>query len=160
VEKKKVYLETSVISYLTARPSRDIVKLAKQELTRQWWENNRTEYDLYVSTPVRDESGKGDKDAARRRMEIMDGLTVLQITAEVVALFDRIVAANVLPTKAKVDVLHISLAAVYGVPYLATWNCKHINNPNFKMKIREKILKAGYTDVVMTTPEELMEALT
>ena len=70
--KEKVYLETSVISYLTARPSRDVVKLAKQELTRQWWEKNREEYDMCVSTPVRDEAGKGDKDAVRRRMEAGD----------------------------------------------------------------------------------------
>ena len=70
--KEKVYLETSVISYLTARPSRDVVKLAKQELTRQWWEKNREEYDMYISTPVRDEAGKGDKDAVRRHMEAGD----------------------------------------------------------------------------------------
>jgi predicted nucleic acid-binding protein len=153
--KKKVYLETSVISYLTARPSRDIVKLAKQQLTREWWDKSRAEYDLYVSTPVCDEAKKGDKDAARRRMEIADTLPELHITEEVVAFFDRIVAANILPAKAHLDVLHISIAAVYGIPYLATWNCKHINNAVFKQKIREEILDAGYTEVEMTTPEGL-----
>ncbi len=153
--KTKVYLETSVISYLAARPSRDVVKLAKQELTREWWDANRTAYDLYVSTPVRDEAGKGDKDAARRRMEVMDGLPVLQVTGEVVALFNRIVAASILPAKAALDVLHISIAAVHGMAYLATWNCKHIGNVAFQKKIRAEILKSGYAEVDMTTPEQL-----
>jgi predicted nucleic acid-binding protein len=155
VEKKKVYLETSVISYLTARPSTDVIKLAKQELTRQWWENNRTEYDLYVSTPVRDEAGKGDKDAVRRRMEIMDGLTVLQITAEALALANRIAVANVLPAKATLDILHISISAVHGIDYLATWNCKHISNVVLKEKILKEIRKSGYAEVDLTTPEHL-----
>lgn len=153
--KQKVYLETSVISYLTARPSRDVVKLAKQELTREWWDTNRSAYDLYVSTPVRDEAKKGDKDAARRRMEVMADLPELYVTDEVTAFFDHIVAESVLPAKAHLDVLHISLAAVHGMSYLATWNCKHINNTNFKKKIREAIKRAGYTEVEMTTLEEL-----
>jgi predicted nucleic acid-binding protein len=155
VEKKKVYLETSVISYLTARPSRDVIKLAKQELTREWWDKNRAAYDLYVSTPVRDEAGKGDRDAARRRMEIMDGLTVLQTTAEALALANRIAVANVLPAKATLDILHISISAVHGIDYLATWNCKHISNAVLKEKILEEIVKSGYTPVDMTTPEHL-----
>ncbi len=53
--KPKVYLETSGISYLTARPNRDIVKMAKQELTREWWATSRHHFDLYVSQPVVDE---------------------------------------------------------------------------------------------------------
>ena len=115
--KQKVYLEASVISYLTARPSRDVVKLAKQELTREWWDTNRSAYDLYVSTPVRDEAKKGDKDAARRRMEVMADLPELYVTDEVTAFFDHIVAESVLPAKAHLDVLHISLAAVHGMSY-------------------------------------------
>ncbi len=78
--RQKVYLETSVISYLTARPSRDVIKLAKQELTRQWWDKNRSAYDLFVSTPVRDEARKGDKEAAQRRMEVMANLPELLVT--------------------------------------------------------------------------------
>jgi pyruvate/2-oxoacid:ferredoxin oxidoreductase beta subunit len=88
-------------------------------------------------------------------MEIMDGLAVLQITAEVVALFDRIAAANVLPAKARLDILHISLSAVHGIDYLATWNCKHISNAVLKEKILEEIRKSGYAKVDLTTPEHL-----
>lgn len=158
--RQKVYLETSVISYLTARSAKDVIKLAKQKLTRLWWEENRSAYDLYVSTPVRDEAQKGDREAARKRMEIMAGLPVLNVTEEVIAFANRIVAANFLPAKAELDVLHISIAAVHGMSYLATWNCKRINNAIFKKKIRDEILKAGYTDVDVTTPEELWEATT
>lgn len=153
--RQKVYLETSVVSYLAARPASDVIKLAKQELTRLWWDKNRSAYDLYVSTPVRDEARKGDREAARRRMAIIADLPVLQVTEGVIALANHIVAANVLPAKAALDVLHIAIAAVHGVPYLVTWNCKHINNATFKKKIRDEIIKAGYTEVDMTTPEEL-----
>lgn len=153
--KQKVYLETSVISYLTARPANDIIKLAKQRLTRLWWDENRSAYDLYVSTPVYDEARKGDKEAAMRRMEIMAELPVLRVTEEVAAFFNRIVSVNVLPAKAELDVLHIAIATVHGMSYLATWNCKHINNATLKKKLRDEILKAGYTEVDITTPEEL-----
>jgi hypothetical protein len=148
-------VQTSVISYLTARPSRDVVKLAKQELTREWWNNSRSAYDLYVATPVRNEIKKGDKDAAQRRMEIMAGIPELLVTDEAIALARRIIAENILPAKAHLDVLHISVAAVNGMDYLATWNCKHISNAVFEDKICDAILKSGYTKVNMTTPEQL-----
>ncbi len=153
--KQKVYLETSVISYLTARPSRDVVKLAKQQLTREWWDNNRSAYDLYVSTPVRNEIEKGDKDAAQRRMKIIAGIPELLVTDETIALARRIIAENILPAKAELDVLHISVAAVNGMTYLMTWNCKHISNAILEKKVRAEIIKAGYTEVKVTTPEQM-----
>ena len=153
--RKKVYLETSVISYLTARPSRDVVKLAKQELTRQWWDENKTAYDLYVSDPVLSEIQRGDATAARQRLNTVAGLPVLDTNRAVLDLYDRLLAARILPAKAALDGFHIAVAAAHGIPYLATWNCKHINNAVLKGKIRDEILKAGYTEVIMATPEEL-----
>ncbi len=153
--KKKVYLETSVISYLTARPSRDPVKRAKQELTRRWWEENRTEYTFYVSDLVLEEIQSGDPDAARRRVDFVDGLPVLFTTDAVISFHELFFAAKILPEKAGADALHIALAAVHGIPCLATWNCAHISNDALKEKILDEIRSAGYTEVIMATPEEL-----
>lgn len=153
--KRKVYLETSVISYLTARPSRDVIKLAKQELTRLWWDENRSAYDFFVSDPVLAEIRRGDIDAARKRLDIAAGLSVLDVSRAALDLYDRLLSSRILPAKAALDGFHIAIAAAHGVPYLATWNCTHINNAVIKRKIGEEILKAGYTEVTIATPEEL-----
>ncbi len=153
--REKVYLETSLISYLTARPSRDVIKLAKQELTRLWWDERRRSYDFYVSDPVLSEIRRGDPDAAQKRMSIAAGLPVLDTNSAVLELFDRLLARKVLPAKAALDGFHIAVAAVHGISYLVTWNCTHINNATIKGKIRDEISRAGYTEVTLATPEEL-----
>lgn len=153
--KQKEYLETSVISYLAARPSRDVVKLAKQELTRQWWNENRAAYDFYISDPVIMEIRRGDAKAARQRLERVEKLPVLDVTDAVTALYERLFAAKILPDKAKADALHIAIAAAHGMTFLATWNCTHINNATLRGKIAKTIQDAGYNEVIMATPEEL-----
>ena len=151
--KKKVYLETSVISYLTARPNRDVVKLAKQELTRQWWEQNRSAYDFYVSDPVLVEIRRGDADAAQQRLDIAAELPVLIVTDAVTVLYECLFAAKILPDKARADALHIAIAAVHGMTYLATWNCAHINNATLREKIAGAVLSAGYNEVILKRAE-------
>lgn len=153
--RQKVYLETSVISYLAARPSRDVIKLAKQELTRQWWEANRSAYDFYISDPVIVEIRRGDADAAQQRLDMVTGLPVLLVTDAVIAFYTSLFAAKILPDKARADALHIAIAAAHGMTYLATWNCAHINNATLRGKISKAIRQAGYNEVVMSTPEEL-----
>ena len=153
--RKKVYLETSVISFLTARPTRDVVKLAKQELTRDWWETSRSHFDLYVSNAVLDEIREGDPVAAKRRMDMVAGLPVLDISDGVDTLLNQLLSAKVVPDGAVLDAFHIAVAAVHGMSFLLTWNCKHINNATQKSKIAAILTKAGYAEVVIATPEEL-----
>ncbi len=153
--REKIYLETSVISFLTARPSRDLLGLAKQELTRQWWGENSTAYDFYISDPVLEEIRKGDKVAALHRMELVADLPVLDINDEVVALSHLLLSAKILPAKAALDILHVAIAAAHGMSYLATWNCRHLNNAALKRQIQREIAAAGYNEVIIATPEEL-----
>ncbi len=153
--KQKIYLETSVISYLTARPNRDVVKLAKQELTREWWKMCRKHFNLYISRPVSDEIRAGDPEAAQLRLEAVAGFPELVVTDKVNALYRELLSANIVPEKAPLDALHIAIAAVHGMSYLMTWNCTHINNATNKPKIAEIIERAGYTEVTLATPEEL-----
>ncbi len=155
--REKVYIETSVISFLTARPSRDVVKLAKQELTRNWWEKSRSHFDLYISVAVLDEIRKGDPEAAQRRLDVVAGFPVLGAGSDdaVESLLDQLLSAGAVPAEALLDAYHIAISAVHGMSFLLTWNCKHINNATQKHKISAIILNAGYSEVVMATPEEL-----
>ncbi len=156
--KKKVYLESSVISYLTARPSRDVIKLAKQELTRQWWRDNRMKYDIHVSGFVMEEIARGDSQAARDRMDIVAGLPEITLSDAAAELYESLLAAKAVPAGAAADAMHIALAVVGGMDYLLTWNCAHINNAAHKKKIAAVALRFGYTESTMATiatPEEL-----
>lgn len=153
--KEKVYLESSVISYLTARPSRDVVKLAKQELTREWWRSCRKHYDLYVSAFVLEEIAAGDPEAAAQRLDSVADLPVLAINAEIVAFYGHLLSAKIVPGKAAADAFHIAIAAHHGMAYLLTWNFKHINNATMKGKITTAVDEAGYTEAVTVSPEEL-----
>jgi len=149
-----VYVETSVISYLTARRSRDIVLAAHQQLTRRWW-RGRSSYRLFVSQIVRDEAGVGDQAVRLRRLRALRGIPALAVTDEATRLADELVRRGALPRKATVDAFHIGIAAAHQVEYLVTWNCKHIANATMRGTIEAICRSAGLTPPVICTPEEL-----
>ncbi len=151
-----VYLETSIISYLTARPSRDVVGIVRQQLTQQWWETQRSLYEVVVSPLVGDEASRGDSEAAFRRMQIIKGLGLIYPTPEARAFTKQILLQGALPKTAADDALHIALAVVHGVDYLLTWNCRHIDNARTKPHIRKLCQQEGYGFPEICTPEELM----
>jgi hypothetical protein len=121
-----VYLETSIISYLAAQPSRDLVTAAHQQITYDWWRRRRSAFDLFVSQLVIDEAAAGDPDAAARRSALIGELPLLDVTPAVTSFAAFLVEAAALPVRAGADALHIALAAVHEVDYLLTWNCAHI----------------------------------
>lgn len=152
----KVYLETTVISYLAAAPSRDIVQAAHQQITREWWERRKA-FDLFVSQAVITEVGRGNPDAAARRLAALDNVAVLEITEDASRLAEALIGQHALPAKAAVDALHIAVAVVMGMDYVLTWNCTHIANAAIRPKIEDGCRKLGYEPPVICTPEELME---
>jgi predicted nucleic acid-binding protein len=151
-----VYVETSVVSYLTAKTSRDVVRLARQQLTREWWER-RSRFELVVSYAVIDEAGRGDRAAAELRVAALEGLLELPLTEAVLKLADQLIAEHALPAKAQVDALHIAVAAVHGVNYLLTWNCRHIANAARREDIERTCENAGHRAPIICTPDELAE---
>ncbi len=153
--KRKVYIETSVISYLTARPSKTIIGAAHQQLTRSWWER-RFEYDLLVSQSVWQECAEGDPDAARRRLAALEGLDVLAITEDMISLAEALIAHRLIPAKAIEDSLHIAIATLHHVDFLLTWNCRHIANPVIQEGIAEYLEQRGLFLPIICTPEELL----
>lgn len=153
--KQTIYLETSVISYLAARPSRDLIVAGHQQITGEWWET-RQQWQLYVSALVINEAGFGDVDAAARRLALIDGIPSLAVNDAAVDLAQRLLTGAALPTKAKEDALHIAVAAVNGMDYLLTWNCAHIANASRRSLITILCEAAGFRTPVICTPEELL----
>jgi hypothetical protein len=107
--KSKVYMETTVIIYLTALPSSDVVVAAHQQITREWWQR-RDRFDLFVSQAVLREAAQGDAEAAARRLTAVEGASVLAVGAEALQLAERFLRMRVIPAKAEVDAIHIAVA--------------------------------------------------
>ncbi|WOB43133.1 type II toxin-antitoxin system VapC family toxin [Thermoleptolyngbya oregonensis NK1-22] len=151
-----VYIETSILGYLTARPSRDLVVAANIEVTREWWETRRSAFQLYSSQAVVKETSQGDTEIASRRLEIIRNLALLDLNQSVLDLAEQFLERSSLPTKADVDAVHIAAATVHGMDYLLTWNCKHIANAQIQRKLAEISLDLGYELPILCTPYELL----
>jgi predicted nucleic acid-binding protein len=151
-----VYVETSIVSYLRQKPSSQVVTAARQLLTHQWWNDHRLNYELVVSQYVIDEASAGDTLLASERLESLDGIPLVPITPEVPQIAQRIMALGVLPQKAQVDALHISLAAHHRIQYLLTWNCKHIANAKILPRIHGILMDMGIPIPIICTPEEML----
>jgi len=151
-----VYIETSVVSYLTSRPSAALVAAAHQQVTREWWDHHRSRFDQYISPLVLDEAGRGDPDAAVRRLAAVDGFAILAATESAADLVDVLISDGALPAIAIDDAAHVAIAAVHNIDYLITWNCRHIDNAEAKPLIRSVCAVHGYKCPEICTPEELM----
>jgi hypothetical protein len=152
---KKVYVESSVISYITAKPSRDLIVLARQALTIEWWESKRNKYDICISELVLQEIASGDPVAAQKRLDTVSNIQNLEITLAAKELASVLISEGAVPQNSLEDALHISTVAVQGVEYLLTWNFKHINNASTRTKITQVIENFGYVSPILCSPEEL-----
>lgn len=154
--KASVYVETTIVSYLAAHPSHDIIVRAHQEVTRRWWRQRGT-FELFASPLVVEEAGRGDSAGRSRRRRLLRNLPLLEITDDTRAVARRLLEGGPLPDRAEVDALHIGVAAVDGMEYLVTWNCRHIANARMRPQIEEVIRRSGYEPPILCTPEELWE---
>lgn len=155
--KPSVYVENSVVSYLTARRAEKNARVAgHQDITREWWNMKRHQFDLYASAVVVEEAQDGDANAAAARLEIIAQLTLLEVSEEARDLAAVLLHETRLPAKATADALHIATAAVHGMDYLITWNCTHIANAVIFRSVERACRARGYEPPVMCTPEELM----
>lgn len=153
--KRKIYIETSVISYLTARPSKNVIEAGHQQSTYLFWDR-RGEFDLVASELVVTECSAGDTLAASKRLDALLGIPLLDITARSVDIAKSLVASGIVPAKAIEDAMHISIATVHFVDYLLTWNCRHIANPEIQAKIADHLRQQGLFLPFICTPDELL----
>jgi hypothetical protein len=153
---KAVYLETSVFSYLTGRPSQDLLASARQQITARWWDDPCHRFELFVSPLVKTEAAKGNPEAAECRLSAMTGIPQLPVNAEVEQLAEKLILDGALPSAAADDAIYVAVAAVHRIDYLLTWNCRHIDNAEKKPAIRAVCAISGYLCPEICTPEELM----
>jgi predicted nucleic acid-binding protein len=154
--KSSLYLETTIPSYLTSRPSRDLIIAGHQQVTREWWETRRGAFQLYLSQLVIDEVSAGDPSVARDRLKTLRDLPLLEITPEVTELASHILASGKIPRRAAADAAHIAIAAAHGMDFLLTWNCVHIANATNARALALICQEQEYNCPVICTPEELM----
>ncbi|MFO1430572.1 MAG: type II toxin-antitoxin system VapC family toxin [Candidatus Competibacteraceae bacterium] len=155
--KPTVYIETSVVSYLTARPSRDLIIAAHQQITRDWWDIVLPKCEAFISAIVLEETAKGDPEAARLRLNQLDSFQVLEVFEEVRRLAEAYFTATQLPERARADSYHLALASWHGLDYLVSWNCTHIVSGRVRMLVEEINATFGIRTPIICTPEELME---
>lgn len=154
-----IYIETSVISYLTVRPSRDLLIAARQEATREWWERRFTAFRPVLSNLVVEEASYGDAEAALRRLELCRPLPRLAIDPACEQLAERLISIGAVPATEPEDALHIALATLARVDFIATWNFAHLVGPVAKYRLQSAIERLGYPPPLLATPEELLETL-
>ncbi|MEX0720945.1 MAG: type II toxin-antitoxin system VapC family toxin [Balneolaceae bacterium] len=154
--KSKIYIETSVISYLTSRTSRDLVTAARQQLTTEWWESKRREYALFVSQPVISEASDGDRNAAKKRLSVINKVPLLDVTEEAVELAKFLIEETPFPENATIDALHIAIGCVHEMDFILTWNFKHIANAAIRSKLEVLTHSKEFKLPVICTPEELL----
>lgn len=152
----RVYIETTFVSYLTARPSRDLIIAAHQQLTHEWWDTCREKFELCASQLVLKEASAGDPEAARLRIEVLTPMTMLDIIDPATDLAELLVKAGALPPNAQADALHVAIAASHGIPYLLTWNCRHLANAVMRPLIESVCSQMRLVAPIICNPEELM----
>jgi len=153
---KAVYIETSIIGCLTARSTKNLIIAENIETTRDWWQNRRNGFDLYISQVVLDEVATGDAEIALKRLEILNELPLVELNQAVRHLATQFLMRSNLPPKASDDEVHIAAATVHRLDYWLTWNCKHIANAQIQRKLAEISLDLGYELPIICTPYELL----
>ena len=155
--KSRVYIETSIISYYTARPSRDLIVAGHQQITQEWWSRQLPLVSPHISAIVLEEISQGDQEAAQARLKVVDGIPSLAITPDVVELARVYFEALSLPDRARLDALHLALGVQHGMESLLSWNFAHIVGARPRAVIQAMNYRMGIVTPVICTPEELLE---
>lgn len=155
MDKPRIYIETSVISYLTARPSRDLIVAAHQQITQDWWEHRQQQYSLYISQYVVDEAAQGDPAAAQKRLQAIEHLPEIDTSDSVEMLAKALIEHQALPQNSRLDALHLAVAAVNGIEILLTWNFKHLANAVAILKAESVCRQCGFEPPRIVTPLQM-----
>jgi len=154
--KPRLYLETTIPSYLASRPSRDLITAAHQQVTHQWWETRLADFEVYISQFVLDEAGAGDAAMAAKRLALLSGLPLLDATREALDLTRALVERAIIPSRKATDAAHIAVATVHHMQFLMTWNCAHLANAEIWAQVQAICAGLGYAAPIICTPEELL----
>jgi hypothetical protein len=154
--KPRLYIETTIPSYLVSSPSKDVIVAGHQQITRFWWDTRRDDFEIFISQFIIDEASEGDAAQVQKRLKAIETFAQLEITNEVLRLAEAFLSNNIIPKKAATDAAHIAVAAVHNMDYLMTWNCAHIANATIFNSVKNICLQEGFSFPIICTPEELM----
>lgn len=152
-----VYIETTIVGHIAGRIHPDPMVATRQQMTRDWWHDEAARYEVFISQVVLEECSQGDPSAAAERLEVVRDVDLLEASDEVDELADTLISEKAVPASEPRDAFHIAIAAVNGVDYLLTWNCKHIANATLRSRIEKVCRDAGFEPPIICTPEELVE---
>ncbi len=152
---ESIYIETSIISYLVARLSNNLISAARQKITFDWWHTERRKYKVYISELVIAECSRGDKNAAKIRLNLASDIAILEINDACIELAELFFAKAALPEKARDDALHVAIATHYKIDFLLTWNCRHLANAHFIRKLQKISFEENLIIPTICTPEEI-----
>lgn len=152
----RIYIESTIPSYVVARPARDLIQAARQQLTRDWWDLQREKHELFTSQVVLDEIAAGEPAMAQRRLELMAGISLVDLTPDAESLADAVLRSGLIPADADGDAAHIALASTHGLDMLLTWNCRHIANAAIVGRLRRLVETQGHKLPEIYTPEEFL----
>ena len=152
----RVYIETTIPSYLTARPALQVIQAGHQLSTRRWWEEYSGSFELFTSLVTIQEAREGDREAAQRRLDSLKEVPLLAVTPEVEFIAQRLLDEQLLPISADRDALHIGVAVFHEMDFLLTWNIRHIANARIRKKLRAFVESLGYFLPTICSPEELL----
>ena len=155
--RSSVYIETTIISYLTSKPSRDLIIAAHQRITDEWWADVRPQVDCYISPFLIDEASRGDPVYAQKRLDEVVAFAMLEVNEQIEDLAQQYFAVLQIPEKAKIDAFHLAVAAWHKMDYVLSWNCKHIASGRVQKTLQEINIRLGVHTPIVCTPEELME---
>ena len=156
--KPRVYIETTIVGHLTSRLPYDIVVAGQMLVTRQWWAESQSDFELFVSELVLREVSQGESTAAAERLEAVASIPSAPILESAQQLTDSLIAQHGLPEKARIDALHLAICATNGIEYLLTWNCRHLANATRQKAIGEICKSSGYNVPIICTPQQLKES--
>ncbi|MBI4745216.1 MAG: type II toxin-antitoxin system VapC family toxin [Deltaproteobacteria bacterium] len=155
--KESIYIETSVVSYYVSKPSRDLIVLAHQQITWEWWPKAVKRFNAYISEVVVEEAAAGNKESAEKRLKELKGFSHLELTERVEQIAHIYMEKLTIPKKALRDAAHLAVASVHNIDYLVTWNCVHLANGEIIKRLLKLNEKLKIKTPVICTPEELME---
>jgi len=147
-----VYIETSIVSHATARPSSNPKIALLQQQARDWWDKELSKFRVVTSQLVLDESALGDPAAAAQRLKLLAGVDLIPADPRIETIADELIARHLMPEKARLDAFHVATAAVGGVQYLLTQNCRHIANGHTLPRVYKTLNELGFPDLLIYTP--------
>lgn len=150
--KRSVYLDTTIPSYYFDK--RESLQYPC-EITRKWWNEERQNFNIFISPETIAELSRGDYPEKGKILEFVSQLEPLEPWPEINQIVDYYIENTLMPKDERGDAVHLAYASYYKIDFLLTWNCNHLANANKKQHIKIINVKLDLFTPEIITPLEL-----